>query len=110
VRTQSISDKLLHLLAELQHGLGFDLFVCADETGGQLPDGTLPPWVGVLRHSEASLGPLGLVEILRIPACCGSSVTTLSTPASPSSPPTITMCCWTRKSPSSAAIPCSSKA
>lgn len=65
VRTRAFSDKVLDLLAGLRRGMGFDVFVCAEETNGfsaaahDWPDG-----VGLLRYGEASLGPLGLVELL----------------------------------------------
>ncbi len=62
VRTQAVSEKLLHLVAELRRGLGYDVFVCADETAGPLDlGGRLADGAGVLRHSEADAAALGLV-------------------------------------------------
>jgi hypothetical protein len=60
VRTHTITEKLNHILRRLSGGIGYDLFVCADETRSkiELPD------VPVLGHSEAMCAGLGLMPAL----------------------------------------------
>ena len=65
VRTQGCNDKLLDLLTGLRAGLGYDLYVCADETATPFPpDAALPEGVVVLRHGEADAVRFGLAAPL----------------------------------------------
>jgi hypothetical protein len=60
VRTHIITEKLHSLLRRLGGGIGYDLFVCADETRARIEI----PGAPVLGHSEAMCGELGLMAAL----------------------------------------------
>ncbi len=57
VRTHLVTDKLLDLLETLKRGIGYDLFVCADETRGALP----LHGEAVVAHSVAMCAEIGLL-------------------------------------------------
>ena len=60
VRTHIITEKLHSLLRRLGGGIGYDLFVCADETRARIE----VPGAPVLGHSEAMCAELGLLPAL----------------------------------------------
>lgn len=61
VRSRGLTDKLLHLLATLRPGLGYDVLVCADETDGPWPADAALPTGALLRHDAAEGVGRGLV-------------------------------------------------
>lgn len=58
VRTHMVSEKLWQILDRLADGIGYDLYVCADQTRGALKLGG----ARVLAHSTRMCGKLGLLE------------------------------------------------
>ena len=57
VRTHLVTDKLFNLLNILETGIGYDLFVCADETNGKLH----VPRSNLLSHSTDMCAKIGLL-------------------------------------------------
>ncbi len=61
VRTHVITEKLHDILRRLSDGVGYDLYVCADETRARISLPAAP----VLGHSEAMCAQLGLMPAIR---------------------------------------------